>query len=190
MNLENMQTDKYTYEDVVKETTGLEQLGEVYLPYVAAKIVYKYCPKCISYLDLDNFTPKLYGTLWKIIYSGKSCCHLENDAKWDFVTSSNSFSSSAWTWLLCNCIANRICILSEHCWSFKQVNLVFLIPDKELDIWLFPIYGYFPWLFDYFFDILADKDKLNLNYTVQNMKKILIKKLRGISLSSVYISML
>ena len=80
-----LQADKYTYEDVVKETTGLEQLGEVYLPYIAAKIVYKYCPKCISYLDLNNFTPKLYESLWKIIYSGKSCCHLENDDKWDYI---------------------------------------------------------------------------------------------------------
>ena len=80
-----LQADKYTYEDVVKETTGLEQLGEVYLPYIAAMIVNKYCPDCISYLDLNDFTPELYGKLWEVIYSGKSCCHLENDAKWDYI---------------------------------------------------------------------------------------------------------
>lgn len=38
-----LQADKYTYEDVVKETTGLEQLSEIYLPYIAARIVVRNC---------------------------------------------------------------------------------------------------------------------------------------------------
>ena len=103
-----LQADKYTYEDVVKETTGLEQLGEVYLPYIAARIIYKYCPKCISCLDLNNFTPELYGALWKIIYSGKSCCHLENDANWDYIRE-----------ILFSYIPGHIQILMQELYSHK-----------------------------------------------------------------------
>lgn len=80
-----LKADKYTYEDVVKETIGLEQLGEVYLPYIAAKIVEKYCPDCITQLDLDDFSIELYAKLWEIICMGKSCCHLEHDTEWNHI---------------------------------------------------------------------------------------------------------
>lgn len=51
-----LKADKYTYEAVVRETTGLVQLGEIYLPYIAARIVEKYCPNCTSVLNLDHFS--------------------------------------------------------------------------------------------------------------------------------------
>lgn len=80
-----LKADKYTYEEIVKETTGLEQFGEVYLPYIAARIVDKYSPGCTSHLDLSEFTLELYGRLWEIIYSGRACCHLEDDASWNHI---------------------------------------------------------------------------------------------------------
>ncbi len=83
-----LRADKYTYEAIVKETTGLEQLSEVYLPYIAARIVEKYCPKCTAHLDLNDFTLDLYGELWETIYNGKSCCHLENETEWAYIRSS------------------------------------------------------------------------------------------------------
>lgn len=80
-----LKADKYTYEAVVRSTTGLVQLGEVYLPYIAARIVEKYCPDCTRELELDNFSEELYEKLWRLIYMGKSCCHLENNEKWDYI---------------------------------------------------------------------------------------------------------
>lgn len=80
-----LKADKYTYEDVVRETTGLEQLGEIYLPYIAAKIVEKYCPDSTAGLDLSNFSVKLYERLWEVIYAGKYCCHLEYKTEWDHI---------------------------------------------------------------------------------------------------------
>ena len=41
-----------------------------------------YCPNCTSVLNLDHFSEELYEKLWKIIYMGKACCHLENDLAW------------------------------------------------------------------------------------------------------------
>ena len=83
-----LKSDKYTYEAVVGETTGLVQLGEVYLPYIAARIVEKYCPDCTAFLDLDHFSEELYEKLWRMIYMGKSCCHLENDEAWGHIRES------------------------------------------------------------------------------------------------------
>lgn len=80
-----MNADEYLYETVVRELTGLEQLTFIYQPYLAAIIVRRFCPECIGEWDLDNFTPSLYNHILQELYSGKACCHLENEQKWDFV---------------------------------------------------------------------------------------------------------
>ena len=77
-----MEADKYLYEDIVRETVGLEQLGDIYLPYVAARIVERYVPGGLRALSLEDMTPELLGRLWEMIYSGKACCHLEREEAW------------------------------------------------------------------------------------------------------------
>lgn len=77
-----MEADKYLYEDIVRQTVGLEQLGDIYLPYVAARIVERYVPGSLRELSLEDMTPELLGRLWEMIYSGKACCHLEREEAW------------------------------------------------------------------------------------------------------------
>lgn len=77
-----MEADKYLYEDIVRETVGLEQLGDVYMPYIAAGIVEKYAPGSLRGMSLTELTPELIGMLWEMIYQGKACCHLEKEDEW------------------------------------------------------------------------------------------------------------
>lgn len=77
-----MEADKYLYEDIVRETVGLEQLGDIYLPYIAARIVERYVPGSLDGLSLEDMTPELIGRLWEMIYMGKACCHLEKEEEW------------------------------------------------------------------------------------------------------------
>lgn len=77
--------DKYLYEIIVRELTGLEQLSEHHIIYIAALIVKKYSPQCVIGINLDCVDEKLYTKLWEELYSGKACCHLEDDRKWDFI---------------------------------------------------------------------------------------------------------
>lgn len=77
--------NKYLYESIVRELTGLEQLSEHHIIYIAALIVKKYSPQCITDINLDYIDEKLYTKLWEELYSGKACCHLEDDRKWNFI---------------------------------------------------------------------------------------------------------
>ncbi len=77
-----MEADKYLYEDIVRESVGLEQLGDIYLPYIASRIVERYVPGSLCGISLEEITPKLLGVLWETIYKGKACCHLESEAAW------------------------------------------------------------------------------------------------------------
>ncbi len=76
--------DKYLYEAIVRTLTGLEQLGDYHIVYIAAIIVKEFMPSCIpEILDLNYPTEELYRYLYDELYSGKACCHLENDSEWD-----------------------------------------------------------------------------------------------------------
>ena len=77
--------DKYTYEKVVRELTGLEQLGDHHIVYIAALIVKKFAPGCVPQVDLDRPNKESYEFLWTELYSGKACCHLEKEEEWGFV---------------------------------------------------------------------------------------------------------
>lgn len=74
--------DKYLYETIIRTLTGLEQLGDYHLIYIAALIVKKYSPACLSNIDLDNPCENLYTYLWSQLYAGKACCHLEDEDGW------------------------------------------------------------------------------------------------------------
>lgn len=78
--------DKYLYEVIVRTLTNLEQLGDYHIIYIAALIVKKYSPNCIpNNIDLKEPCEKLYTDLWKELYSGKACCHLENEEEWGYI---------------------------------------------------------------------------------------------------------
>lgn len=77
-----MKADKCLYEEIVHETVGLEQMGDIYLPYVAAGIVERYVPGSLGGLLEEEPSPELMGKLWEMIYSGKACCHLEKEKEW------------------------------------------------------------------------------------------------------------
>lgn len=75
--------DKYLYEIIVRELTGLEQLGDYHIIYIAALIVKKYVPDCTAQIDLTNLTAETYRQLWHELYKGTACCHLQNNGKWN-----------------------------------------------------------------------------------------------------------
>lgn len=77
--------DKYLYETIVRTLTGLEQLGDCHLIYIAALIVKKYSPACLGDIDMDNPCENLYTYLWSQLYEGKACCHLEDEDGWSGV---------------------------------------------------------------------------------------------------------
>ena len=72
--------DRYLYFYLVRNLTGWEQLEPSYLVYIAACTVRKFCPRCMEGYDLDNFTPELYAALLDLLYDGRACCHLEEEA--------------------------------------------------------------------------------------------------------------
>jgi len=79
--------DRYVYEVVVRTLTNLEQLDKLHIIYISALIVRKFSPKCVPAIDLDNPNAALYEFLWNELFSGKACCHLENENEWNFVKS-------------------------------------------------------------------------------------------------------
>lgn len=74
--------DKYLYETIVRALTGLEQLGDHHIIFIAALIVKKYSPACLDDIDMDKPCESLYTYLWTQLYAGKACCHLENEEHW------------------------------------------------------------------------------------------------------------
>lgn len=77
-----MKADKCLYEDIVHETVGLEQLGDIYLPYVATAIVERFVPGCLNGLSAEAPSSEVMGKLWEMLYRGKACCHLEKEEEW------------------------------------------------------------------------------------------------------------
>ena len=77
-----MKADKCLYEEIVHDTVGLEQMGDIYMPYVAAGIVERYLPGSLGGISEEAPSSELMGRLWELIYSGKACCHLEKEEEW------------------------------------------------------------------------------------------------------------
>lgn len=77
--------DKYLYEVIVRDLTNLEQLGDYHVIYIAALIVKRFSPECVPDIDLSNLNEDTYNKLWDALYSGRACCHLENEDAWAFV---------------------------------------------------------------------------------------------------------
>lgn len=80
-------SDVYLYARILKELLGIYNCERAFILYFSALIVNKYCPKLFTSFaqDIQEITPELFGKLLELLFSGKACCHLEEDAKWDWV---------------------------------------------------------------------------------------------------------
>lgn len=72
--------DRYLYFFLAKALTGWEQLEPAYLPFVAARIVERFCPGCLAEYDPETLSAGQYEFLLNLLYDGKACCHLEDEA--------------------------------------------------------------------------------------------------------------
>ncbi len=79
--------DKYLFAMITNEVIGYNYLDALYIPYISALVVRKYCPAAASEFDgnLEHFDISLYRKLWSEIYAGIACCHLEQEEKWAWV---------------------------------------------------------------------------------------------------------
>lgn len=76
--------DIYLYTMLLRETIGVMNTEKIYIPYFSAQIVDKYCPGIFD-LDIENDCVGTYAELLRLLFSGKACCHLEDDEKWQWV---------------------------------------------------------------------------------------------------------
>lgn len=77
-------SDVYLYTMLLRETLDIINTEKIYIPYFSAQIVNKYCPGVFD-LDIDNDCVDTYAELLRLLFSGKACCHLEDDEKWQWV---------------------------------------------------------------------------------------------------------
>ncbi|MBQ7943879.1 MAG: hypothetical protein IJ326_07445 [Lachnospiraceae bacterium] len=79
--------DIYQYTMLLKLVLGVHNCDKHFILYYSALIVYKYNPSLFSGMDNDveEVTPQLYAELLRLLFSGKACCHLENEKKWEWV---------------------------------------------------------------------------------------------------------
>mgnify|MGYP004530527709 CR=1 FL=1 len=80
-------SDVYLYAMILKELLGVYDSERTFILYFSALIVNRYCPQLFTSLvqDIKEITPELFGTRLKLLFEGKACCHMEEDAKWDWV---------------------------------------------------------------------------------------------------------
>ena len=74
-------SDIYLYTMLLRETIGVMNTEKIYIPYFSAQIVDKYCPGIFDF-DIENDCVDTYVELLRLLFSGKACCHLEDDEKW------------------------------------------------------------------------------------------------------------
>ena len=79
-------SDKYLYSTIVNNLIGYQHVDHAYLPIICALVVEKYCPGITDKegIHLEAPTAEVLEKLLVQLYSGKACCHLENESKWEF----------------------------------------------------------------------------------------------------------
>lgn len=77
-------SDVCLYAMLLKEILGIYNCERHFVLYFSALILKKYCPALFdpTIPDLYEITPELFAVLLKLLFSGKACCHLEDDPKW------------------------------------------------------------------------------------------------------------
>lgn len=80
-------SDNFLYEYITNKLIGLNYYNSMYILYISALVVEKFCPQVVrkKELDLTNWSLVLYAKLLNELYAGRACCHLEEEYKWDFV---------------------------------------------------------------------------------------------------------
>ena len=80
-------SDIYLYSMLLKKVLNIHNCERNFILYFSALIVDKYCPELFEsiHLDVNEISPELFGILLKLLFSGKACCHLENDTEWSWV---------------------------------------------------------------------------------------------------------
>ena len=80
-------SDIYAYASLLKDLLGVYNCEKIFILYFSALIVKKYCPDKFDdiQLDVDDFSIEVYRMLLKLLFAGKACCHLENEAEWEWV---------------------------------------------------------------------------------------------------------
>lgn len=80
-------SDVYLYSMILRYILGIYNSERLFILYFSALIVNKYCPGLFHEWkqDLTEATPELNRELLGLLFSGKACCHLENDGEWNWV---------------------------------------------------------------------------------------------------------
>lgn len=81
------QTDLYLYALLLKDMLGMYTFDKYLIVYFSILIVKKYCPQLFKNLDLDfkELKADVYEKLLTLLFSGRACCHLENEKEWAWV---------------------------------------------------------------------------------------------------------
>lgn len=77
-------SDIYLYTMLLREMLGIVNTEKIYIPYFSAQIVDKYYPDIFD-VDIENDCVDTYAELLRLLFSGKACCHLEDEEKWKWV---------------------------------------------------------------------------------------------------------
>lgn len=79
--------DIYLYALLLQRIFGKYSLEKYLVLYYSARIVEKYCAKLVEAekLDLSEAGTENYERLFELLFSGKACCHLEDEEKWRWV---------------------------------------------------------------------------------------------------------
>lgn len=76
--------DIYLYIELIQHIFGKCNTNKLYVLYYSGLIVNKYCKDKIK-VDLTRYDEGNYSELLKLLFSGKACCHLVDDDKWNWV---------------------------------------------------------------------------------------------------------
>lgn len=81
--------DLSLYAQLLLKCLGKYSFEKYKILYYSALIVKKYCPKQFyeENLDIELLNAENYEKLLSLLFSGKACCHLENEEKWNWVYS-------------------------------------------------------------------------------------------------------
>lgn len=80
-------SDIYGYVRLIKDTLGSTNTDRRLIIYFAALLTDKYCPHIFEDKDIDIYelNEEEYGKLFNLLFSGKACCHLEDEERWGYV---------------------------------------------------------------------------------------------------------
>lgn len=81
------QADVSLYAQLLLNCLGTYSFEKYKILYYSALIVRKYCARLLETEQMEPlvFNEETYGKLLTLLFSGKACCHLEDDEKWNWV---------------------------------------------------------------------------------------------------------